>query len=153
MIANVDLHIHSRFSGGTSKDMNIENILKYGKLKGLNIIGTGDCTHPNYLEEIKQYKDRELILTTEIEDKYRVHHLILLPSISKVEELRDTLKKDSKDIDTEGRPRVSINGAELLEIVRDVDGLIGLHMHSRHGLLSTNLLIQYMTATAKNQTL
>lgn len=92
MIANVDLHIHSRFSGGTSKDMNVENILKYGKLKGLNIIGTGDCTHPDYLEEIKQYKDRELILTTEIEDKNRVHHLILLPSISKVEELREILK-------------------------------------------------------------
>ena len=125
MIANVDLHIHSRFSGGTSKDMNIGNILKYGKLKGLNIIGTGDCTHTDYLEEIKQYKDRELVLTTEIEDKNRVHHLILLPSISKVEELREVLKKYSKDIDTEGRPHVSINGAELLEIVKDVDGLIG----------------------------
>ncbi|ACX72173.1 Hedgehog/intein hint domain protein [Methanocaldococcus vulcanius M7] len=125
MIINVDLHIHSRFSGGTSKDMNVENILKYGRLKGLNIIGTGDCTHPTYLEEIKQYKDRELILTTEIEDKNRVHHLILLPSISKVEELREILKKYSKDIDKEGRPRVHINGAELLEIVRNVNGLIG----------------------------
>ncbi|WP_017981040.1 TIGR00375 family protein [Methanocaldococcus villosus] len=124
MIVNVDLHIHSKYSGGTSKDMDIKNILKYSKLKGLDIVGTGDCLQKDYLEEIKEFKDRELILTTEVEDKDRVHHLIILPSIEKAEELRENFKKYSKNLN-EGRPKVFLSGAEILEMVRDVDGLIG----------------------------
>ncbi|WP_423792785.1 TIGR00375 family protein [Methanocaldococcus indicus] len=125
MLVNVDFHIHSKYSGGTSKDMNIENILKYSKIKGLDIVGTGDCLNPKYLEEIKKFKDREIILTTEVEDKDRVHHLIILPSIEKVEELREKFKRYSKDLDTEGRPKVYLSGREILDFVRDVDGLIG----------------------------
>ncbi|ENN96126.1 PHP domain-containing protein, partial [Methanocaldococcus villosus KIN24-T80] len=97
---------------------------KYSKLKGLDIVGTGDCLQKDYLEEIKEFKDRELILTTEVEDKDRVHHLIILPSIEKAEELRENFKKYSKNLN-EGRPKVFLSGAEILEMVRDVDGLIG----------------------------
>ena len=126
MIINCDLHIHSKYSKGTSKYMDIENIIKYGKLKGLSIIGTGDCTHPEYLKNIKKYKDSEnLILTTEIEDKNRVHHLILLPNIQQVEELRTILKKYSENIDNEGRSKVYLSGKELQDIVKDIGGLIG----------------------------
>ncbi|HID47916.1 MAG TPA: TIGR00375 family protein [Methanococcaceae archaeon] len=125
MIVNCDLHIHSRFAGGSSKYMDIEHILRYGKLKGLHIVGTGDCLHPTYLQEIQEYKNSSLILTVEIEDRNRVHHLVLLPSISKAYELRERLKKYSNNIDTEGRPKVSLGGEELLEIVRETGGLIG----------------------------
>jgi len=125
LIVNCDLHIHSRFAGGTSKYMNIENVLKYGKLKGLHIVGTGDCLHPKHLQEIEKYKDSNLILTVEIEDKDRVHHLVLLPSISKAYELREKLKRYSNNIDSEGRPKVVLRGGELLEIVRETGGLIG----------------------------
>ena len=125
MIINSDLHIHSRFAKGTSKYMDISNILRYAKLKGLHVVGTGDCLHPKYLEEIKEYKDSNLILTVEIEDRNRVHHLILLPSISKAYELRERLKKYSNNMDTEGRPMVVLKGNELFEIIKEVEGLIG----------------------------
>ncbi|AEF96206.1 TIGR00375 family protein [Methanotorris igneus] len=125
MIISADLHIHSKYSGGTSKYMDIEHILKYGKLKGLDLIGTGDCLHEKWLNEIKNYKDKNLLLTTEIEDINRVHHLVFLPSISKVEELREILKRYSKNIDDDGRPRVLMDGKELIEVVHDVGGLIG----------------------------
>lgn len=36
-----DLHIHSKYARATSQQMDIENLAKYGKLKGLNLIGTG----------------------------------------------------------------------------------------------------------------
>ena len=39
-----DLHLHSPYSGGTSVKMTLENLNYYGKMKGLNIIGTGDIT-------------------------------------------------------------------------------------------------------------
>lgn len=105
--------------------MNIENIIKYGKLKGLSIIGTGDCLHPKYLKEIKQHSNNNLLLTTEIEDINRIHHLIFIPNISKVEELRELLKIYSKNLNTEGRPKVALNGKELFKIVKEIEGLIG----------------------------
>lgn len=50
----VDLHLHSHYSRSTSPDLTLENIYKWGKIKGINIIGTADFTHPLYLQEIKE---------------------------------------------------------------------------------------------------
>ncbi len=52
-----DLHIHSRFSRACSSNINFENLVKWAKIKGLNILGTGDFTHPIWFEEIKKLKD------------------------------------------------------------------------------------------------
>jgi len=49
-----DLHIHSKYSRATSPNLNLEEIYKWGKIKGINIIGTGDFTHPLWLKEIKE---------------------------------------------------------------------------------------------------
>jgi uncharacterized protein (TIGR00375 family) len=48
-----DLHIHSRFSLATSRDLTPENLWKWGQLKGIRVIGTGDCTHPGWLSELE----------------------------------------------------------------------------------------------------
>ncbi len=50
----VDLHIHSHFSRATSKLMNIESLYSWGKIKGINVIGTGDFTHPFWFKELKE---------------------------------------------------------------------------------------------------
>lgn len=50
----VDFHIHSHFSRATSKDMNLETIYYWAKIKGINVIGTGDFTHPEYFAEIEK---------------------------------------------------------------------------------------------------
>lgn len=50
----VDLHIHSHFSRATSKDSTLEGLYKWGKIKGINIIGTGDFTHPGWFAEIQE---------------------------------------------------------------------------------------------------
>ena len=42
-----DLHIHSRFSRATSEQMTIKEIARYAKIKGLQLVGTGDFTHPH----------------------------------------------------------------------------------------------------------
>ena len=49
-----DLHIHSRFSRATSNDLTIQNLEKCGKIKGLNLLGTGDFSHPEWFKELKQ---------------------------------------------------------------------------------------------------
>ena len=49
----VDLHIHSHYSRATSKDCNLEGLYRWGKLKGITVIGTGDFTHPDWFAELR----------------------------------------------------------------------------------------------------
>ncbi len=49
-----DLHIHSRYSIATSKDLSPEIIWKWAQLKGITVIGTGDFTHPAWLSELRK---------------------------------------------------------------------------------------------------
>lgn len=52
-----DLHIHSKYSRATSKDMTPETIWKWAQLKGIMVIGTGDFTHPGWLKDLDQKLD------------------------------------------------------------------------------------------------
>jgi len=105
MLVNADLHIHSRFSGGTSYKMNLKNLSEGAKLKGIQILATGDCLHPMWIDEIKSVSDNngeegifdingvKFVLSTEVEDRKRVHHLILFPSLYAVDGFREEVMK------------------------------------------------------------
>ena len=134
MIINADLHIHSCFSRATSNNMVIDAIAPQAKLKGLQLVGTGDALHPGWLKIIEESttpagdgiyskEDCDFILTAEVEDNKRVHHLMILPSIETAHAIRDEMV--SVDKEKEGRPRVRMNGAQIMDIVHDHDGLIG----------------------------
>ncbi|RLF61183.1 MAG: TIGR00375 family protein [Thermoplasmata archaeon] len=135
MLLDCDLHIHSRYSGATSKSMDLENISTQGKLKGLDLIGTGDALHRKWLQEIKEmeeysdgiYRKNDVffVITVEVEDIRRVHHLILLPNIESAEELREKMMEFCRDIDMDGRPKLKLTGEEIVGLVEDVGGLIG----------------------------
>jgi uncharacterized protein (TIGR00375 family) len=49
-----DLHIHSKYSRATSKDLDPENLWFWAQLKGLNVVATGDCVHPVWLRELEE---------------------------------------------------------------------------------------------------
>lgn len=49
-----DLHIHSKYSRATSKDLEPESLWRWAQLKGIAVIGTGDFTHPLWLNELKE---------------------------------------------------------------------------------------------------
>lgn len=49
-----DLHIHSKYSMATSRDMSPESLWKWAQLKGITVIGTGDFTHPEWLKELRE---------------------------------------------------------------------------------------------------
>ncbi len=135
MLIDCDFHIHSRYSAATSKNMTLENISVQAPLKGLHLIGTGDALHPAWLKDIgalKEFSDGiheknnfKFIITTEVEDARRVHHLIFLPSVSSAQGLSDSLKKHSKDIAADGRPKLRVNAGELLDYVTEADGFAG----------------------------
>ena len=134
MLVNADFHVHSCFSMASSKDMLIRNMAPKSKLKGLNLLGTGDAFHPGWLDIIEEttnylgdgiytYDDMDFVLTTEVEGKNKIHHLIIIPNLEIAREL--SAKLPSKNKNADGRPKTQLGGAELLELVRDYDCLIG----------------------------
>ncbi|MEK7144013.1 MAG: endonuclease Q family protein, partial [Patescibacteria group bacterium] len=48
-----DLHIHSKYSRATSKNMNLEELDRWADDKGILVMATGDFTHPEWFKEIK----------------------------------------------------------------------------------------------------
>ncbi len=118
--------------------MTIETIAQQAGLKGLSFVGTGDVFHPRWFENIKAELNEvaegtfehprhrtKFILTVEVEDKHRVHHLILLPSLTAVESMREEFAKHSGDIDVDGRARIELDAPEIVDTVLTHDCLIG----------------------------
>jgi len=135
MLINADLHIHSRYSGATSDKMTISSLSVEAPRKGINVMATGDCLHGAWQKEIKactviedgtfEMNGTRFILSAEVEDNHRVHHLFYFPSFSAVETFKEKIKSKSKNIETDGRPNVDMNGIELATLAKDVDALIG----------------------------
>jgi len=128
-----DLHLHSHYSRATSDKMDIENLERYAKVKGVNLLGTGDFTHPLWLNELKkklkendglfQFKDKDVffILQAEVSNIYndgetrKVHNVILAPSFEVVEQVNEFLKNYGK-LESDGRPILTkIDCAEMVE--------------------------------------
>ena len=135
-----DLHIHGRFSRATSERMSIEETARFAKIKGLNLLGTGDFTHSKWLEEIvetlAQDSDTGLysvasnpelqvrfMLTTEVctifnvqNESKKVHHVILAPNLEIVAQINNVLAKYG-DLGIDGRPMLNMTAAQLVEEV------------------------------------
>jgi DNA helicase II / ATP-dependent DNA helicase PcrA len=47
-----DFHVHSLHSIATGGNANLEHLDLWGRYKGLTVVGTGDCTHPEWLKEL-----------------------------------------------------------------------------------------------------
>ena len=134
MLVNADLHIHSKFSMATSKDMDIEGIAPRAREKGLQLVGSGDALHPKWLDIIEEsteyagdgiysHSDCDFILTTEVEARHKIHHVIIIPDMETARELSDALPSKNKCID--GRPKTSLDGCELYDLVKQYDCMIG----------------------------
>ncbi len=133
-----DLQIHSRFSRATSSSLNLSNLEKYAKIKGLNLLGTGDFTHPKWLSELKSElrEDGSGILTSktgfhfvlqgEISNIYtqdgkqrRVHTLLLARSFEIVEQINAALLRKGR-LDYDGRPIFGFSCIELVEMMKEI---------------------------------
>ena len=54
-----DLHIHSRFSRATSKQLSPRHLAAWARCKGINVLGTGDFTHPQWRDELRRQLVRD----------------------------------------------------------------------------------------------
>lgn len=133
-----DLHLHSRFSMATSRDLNIPNIARGCHRKGINLVGTGDLTHPVWLDEIEavlepagpgiyQYQGIHFILSGEVSQVYRqngkarrIHNLIYVPDFKTARELNHQLDKYGK-LASDGRPTLSLDGMSLVKLCKSIN--------------------------------
>ncbi len=138
-----DLHIHGRFSRATSSEMKIEKITYFAQMKGLNLVGTGDFTHPGWFNELKNnlkdpygdgiYKPTEkgeakigYLITGEVSTVFtvngkvkKIHNLILTPSLEVAAQINDRLSKYG-DLSSDGRPTLNMKASELVEEVLQI---------------------------------
>jgi len=49
-----DLHLHSHFSRATAKNLTLENLYIWAQKKGVTLVGTGDFTHPGWIQELEE---------------------------------------------------------------------------------------------------
>ena len=49
-----DLHVHSSFSRSTSRSLSVEELAAWARIKGVNLVGSGDFTHPQWREVLKE---------------------------------------------------------------------------------------------------
>jgi uncharacterized protein (TIGR00375 family) len=132
---NADLHIHSKYSGGTSAQMTIATLAKESGKKGISLLATGDCLHSKWMAEIKaaeevdegtfEIGDTRFVLNTEVQAEKRVHHLIFFPSISAVEGFKEAIAGRSVNLETDGRPNLRMSGEEIIDEALEVDALVG----------------------------
>ena len=152
MIINADLHIHGRYSMATSKNMSPVTMAPQAKLKGLDLVATGDALHQKWLNIIEETTEEtsdgifslkegmipegsedvpetlddtdlcKFILTTEVEDIKRVHHVIIFPSLESAYALRSKLKGN---MDADGRPRIRMKGDEIMDAAHEEGCIIG----------------------------
>ena len=50
---HADLHVHSKYSRATSRDLDLEHLAAWAARKGISVVGTGDFTHPAWRAELK----------------------------------------------------------------------------------------------------
>ncbi|RKY33239.1 MAG: DNA helicase UvrD [Candidatus Omnitrophota bacterium] len=128
-----DFHIHSKYSRATSKNMNIPNLIEWARYKGIHLLGTGDFTHHLWLQEIKQsleYLPEKglffsegiyFILSGEVSNifsergkVYRVHNLIMAPSLEVVQQINKMLSYYG-NLASDGRPVLGMSCKNLAE--------------------------------------
>jgi uncharacterized protein (TIGR00375 family) len=51
---HADLHVHSKYSRATSRDLDLEHLSYWAARKGVGVVATGDVVHPQWLAEIRQ---------------------------------------------------------------------------------------------------
>ncbi len=138
-----DLHIHSKYSRACSKDLDLEGNTLWAAKKGIDIVGTGDFTHPAWFKELQEKLVEQksglyslkganskvlFMLTTELSCIYsqggkvrRIHLCIFVPDLPTVAKIIASLEKRGVNLKADGRPIMGLSAKELTKIVLDAN--------------------------------
>lgn len=95
-----DLHIHSRFSRATSKEGDPEHLELWARKKGIHLLGTGDFTHPQWREELKEKLEPEGNGLYRLKKEYQIQDGMtpdaMIPRFAVTGEISSIYKKNGK---------------------------------------------------------
>jgi PHP family Zn ribbon phosphoesterase len=135
---SADLHLHSRNGQGPIARMEIYNLARHAVRKGLQVVGTGDCLHPDRFQEIQRglcplenglfqipgQPETHFLLSTELavpihrrDRRPWLHLLLLLPSLAAIEKLWRVLPPPV--FSREGMPIYRVLAYQFLQIVQN----------------------------------
>ena len=136
-----DFHLHSKYSRATSHEMNLENLDKWTRIKGIKVLGTGDFTHPEWFKNLKEKlepvepgffrlkntdSETRFILTTEVSCVYskagkvrKIHIIIFAPSFEIVDKINAHLGWIG-NLKADGRPILGLDAKELAKTVLNI---------------------------------
>ena len=131
-----DLHIHSPYAFACSKALTLDNLAAWARRKGIDLLATGDFTHPAWAAELRanlvagqdglyQYGGVRFVPGTEISCVYRqdgrvrrIHMLTLMPTLDAAADFTRRLSQYG-NLSTDGRPTVSLSARDLLALALD----------------------------------
>ncbi|MEM4625613.1 MAG: endonuclease Q family protein [Candidatus Pacearchaeota archaeon] len=129
MVIIADLHLHSKYSKATSSQLNFDNLVKYARMKGIDLLGTGDFTHPEQMNNIRRMKEKmgvyyfnnfPFIISGEISLIYnhhkprKVHLIVLVPNLMIADKINSFLDGLGRR-DYDGRPIFGISCEKFTE--------------------------------------
>jgi len=134
-----DLQIHSKHARATSKNISIESLEKYARMKGIDLLGVGDFQHPQRRQEINEKlieDDKGILRTatgfaflwqTEVSLMYSrngkrraVHLLIFAPNTKTADEITKYLGSKGR-LDYDGRPIFGIDCEVLVKELKEIN--------------------------------
>ena len=134
-----DFHIHSKYSRATAKDMGLDSLAKWAKIKGIAMIGTGDFTHPLWFSELKaklrktdlagiyEFDGVYFILTVEVSNIYfkagrtrKVHNIIFAPHLEAASEISAALSEYGA-LSSDGRPVLSLECDRMVKTLTRIE--------------------------------
>ncbi|MFH0818842.1 MAG: endonuclease Q family protein [Patescibacteria group bacterium] len=67
-----DFHIHSKYSRSTSKAITLEGLDAMAEIKGIDVMATGDFTHPAWFKEIESKLEKQDNGLLKLKDEYKI---------------------------------------------------------------------------------
>jgi PHP family Zn ribbon phosphoesterase len=140
-----DLHLHSKYSRAVSQEMNLITLDKWARLKGINLVGSADFTHPLWFRELQanllevnsgifKLKGSSFpnpvyfLISGEISSIYiqnnqprRIHNLLLMPSLEIAKKVNQKLQDQGANLLSDGRPITGLSSQQLCELVWSID--------------------------------
>lgn len=134
MTVVADLHIHSRYSNSTSYQMELPTLAAVAKRKGIDLLGTGDCTQPDWLDTLSsdlqeagdgiyRHDGVSFMVTGEVSLVWkhdgkgrRIHMVLLVPSLDAAVRIHEALSPRGNLV-YDGRPMLGLSAPDFCEIV------------------------------------
>lgn len=135
-----DLHLHSKYARATSPGSDLQGLSEGAKIKGVQVLATGDFTHPSWFKELKlgldsrdnesglyEFNGVKFLLSVEVANLFHIngelkkmHHVILAPNFDVAAQINDALAKRG-NLAADGRPIFGqYSAAELVEEIMEI---------------------------------